>query len=243
MTTPPDHEAVMAALAASPDRAVRVGGYWAKRAARAQTNAWHRLQKCAFETLRIKLFAPTWAEDPSAALAGEAARLERLGRGGFHVPDVARVTPESLLLADAGREVHETMRHADAETRLALVRRCAGLLAKLHRDGLWHGRASLRDFVLQGDTLGFIDCEEDASRLGDWARPRDLLLFLQSIARFSGDGALVKEALAAYGDLAVKAQLAKTLRWISPAIRALSPFRQSLGRDLKQMLIVCEALA
>lgn len=241
--TIPDHAAVLAALASSPDRAVRIGGYWAKRAAKAEMNAWHDLQHFLYRTLRIKLFQPTGADDPVAALAGEAERLDHLRRHGFRTPEVARLTPEYVLLSDAGREVNEVMRSADASTRTALVRQCAVMLARLHRAGLWHGRASLRDFVLDAQNeLGFIDCEEDASGLGSWAQPRDVMLFCQSVAKFSEDGSLLQEALAAYDCAPVKSKLTTALRLMSPLAWILRPFREKLGRDLRQMVDVCAAV-
>lgn len=120
------------------------------------------------------------------ACATEAAMIARLRGLGAVVPEILASSERELLLSDLGPTLAVACRGADAESRERLLRHGFEALAGLHRRGGCLSQAFARNLTWREGVVGFIDLEEDPLLAMPLvaAQARDLLLYVQSTARF-----------------------------------------------------------
>lgn len=199
----------------------------------------------------LPMLKPPRRRDGAAALAAEAAAIRNLAADGFPVPEVIGCTPEWLVLGDAGSALESDLgRIADVSERWRRIEAAAALLSRLHRAGLWHGGAQIRNFSWREDAPGLLDFEDhDLPGMSRGERQaRDLLLFLYSLTRYEPTGGPARLPALATAMLAgaaadTRAALEKFLRrtnWIIALARLIA---QRAGRDVRQAVAAEDAIA
>lgn len=165
--------------------------------------------------------------DPQRIFRQERAVLEELRARGAPVPRVVAAGPEYLLLEDAGTNLQSLLEGADTSPAEAgrAVEAAVEALARLHRDGLAHGRPYLRDLCWNGSRISMIDFESFRRRNGFLRQGRDLVLFLASLLATPMGTALFPRAMAAWQREAPPASLRGAGIWIS-LLRPLAPLAQ-----------------
>lgn len=221
--------------------------YWIKISLTCQRNIWHKVQDIFACITRIELLRSTVSASGQQGLDEEAARLERVAQHGVLVPEVIARQPGWLLLSDIGPCVFDEVQKRDDKEPLLIG--AIESLAVLHQKGGWHGTGQLRDMVLSPDgQVGFIDFEEGVGEAmqREAAQARDVLRFLVSVVRFDdGSGQLLTRLLEAYRAQAPKTvwpHIRHVMRFIGVLAVILNPFRKKLGRDVRESLLVYNAL-
>lgn len=221
--------------------------YWIKISLQNQRSHWHGLQDVCASLSRSELLRSTVSVFGQVGLDEEAKRIKRVKKRGVLAPDVIAQRPGWILLSDIGTSLFDVVeQNNDKESILTTA---IEALAHLHQQGGWHGTGQLRDFVLSpSGEIGFIDFEEAVGEAMsvEAAQARDVLRFLISAVRYDQEnGALLKRLLAAYqqkGPQTVWPHMKSVLRLISPLAFILRPFYRKLGRDVRQTLLVYDAL-
>jgi len=221
-SSPPLAETLRTALAQPPSRIqpLTVAGrlYWLKRV-ELHRNPLHRLQK----------------GNADRALSADRAGLAEMARRGLPAPRVLAEGPDFVLTEDVGRPIATLLRDPAVPdvTRQIILQDAARALARLHREGVCHGRPYLKDICWTPENgAAFIDFETFSTEGGDKAVGRDLLLFLQSVL-------VVRRERDAFLDIAIDAYLAdgpaqawaaararlKGLLWLMPLAQLVLKFR------------------
>jgi hypothetical protein len=201
-----------AALADGPARVKRfeVAGqfYWVKSAERL--------------TLRMRL----QKGGADAAFAAERAAFDILVEAGAPVPPVVAEGPGYFVTPDCGRPLRDLIRDralAPAD-RTQPFAEAATALARLHAQGLSHGRPAIKDICWDGRRVAFLDFERFApARNRMRGHVEDLVILLFSTFVETGRPSPETEALArAYraadpgGIWAGAERLCRRLRWLGP---------------------------
>lgn len=252
----PELQAHIRGLAATaPTRvfAISHGGrkLWVKTAGVPRLRSSVLLQWFLATLFGLPMLKPPRRRSGASALAAEAAAIRNLAADGFPVPEVIACTSEWLVLGDAGASLESDLgRIADAGERWRRIEAAAALLSRLHRAGLWHGGAQIRNFSWREDAPGLLDLEDHElpgmSRAERQAR--DLLLFLYSLTRYEPAGRparLPQLATEVLADAAAdtRAALGKFLQrtnWIIVLARRIAPHA---GRDVRQAVAAEDAIA
>jgi hypothetical protein len=253
--------AVTAARGVSPDRTFPLDHdgrrLWVKQAAPALHPLVHVLQSAAALALALPVLRPPRRRLPAAVLADEAAALRMFARAGLPVPTVVAHWDDALVLDDGGHKLEGLLGPADAEVRRAMVVAAAHLLLRVHRAGLWHGGAQIRNFTWSEGTWsggtwadgapGLLDLEDQAGLVHlplPVRHARDVLLFLYSVIRY-GDAVMAPAAAILLGGSAapVRTELARARARLAGPIRLLRPVLPRLGRDGRQVLAAYTAIA
>lgn len=176
--------------------------YWVKRASLPKAKFLHRLQQIAAACLRLPMLSVTASDGGAEALKTEVTRLWRFRAASVHVPEVVAEGERFYVATDIGSELQSFLQKMDdTSAQKALIEKAARALAALHAKGLVHGRPYLRDMTWDGETIGFLDLEEDPLRVMsfDAAQARDVWIFLVGCARFAvQDAEILPIAFAAY---------------------------------------------
>ncbi len=146
----------------------------------------------------------------------EAGAIAALRDRGLPVPAIALRGDDFLLLEDAGQPLDVVLEELDDPgARVARIRQGARALAGLHRAGVAHGSAHLRNLCVADGRIVFIDLEgATVENAGVAACAHDLrVLIFSTFARFPGDHALAGAALAAYGETAQPQVLRASRIW------------------------------
>lgn len=132
----------------------------------------------------------------------EARRIAELRAQQVNVPQVIGSGRAALLLSDNGRSLASCLREADDGGRDALVRSALAAIALGHAQGAYFGQPLPRNMTYDGQSIGFIDFEEDPLEVMDLAQAqaRDWLMFGYGVAKYyahrpSALQALLSEAL------------------------------------------------
>lgn len=162
--------------------------FWVKRPGEDKHKASHTLLRWIAWLTRIEMLRPTVSRGGREAMARELERLERLRGAKFPVPAVAAVGEDFFVTEDNGVVLMSIARPLPEDGRgwlFAQIGRAAGILASMHRQGLCHGRPSLKDIAVKGDRITFLDFEEapETVMTAEAACLRDIWLFLSSIGR------------------------------------------------------------
>ena len=133
-------------------------------------------------------------------VAQEADRLRRLAAAGLNVPEVLCETEDYFVMAHTGETVHKYLKRRWDE-RERFVERTARELRRLHDLGFAHGASQIKNLTLMGDTMYFIDFEENIPP--EYVREfqvRDLFLLLHSFERHWHDPDLLRFCQSYGGD-------------------------------------------
>lgn len=228
------------------------GKLWVKQALPQTPTLWHWIQAGLSGIIPLKILRRTAGLNGAGGLEDEAARLQRLLQAGFCVPAVYDVTPDYIVLSDAGIELKALLdRTAEPASRWPYLIAAAEALGELHAAGFIHGRPHLKDFVYQAenDRVGFVDLEEDPLKVmpREQARARDIWLFLGSAARFlKDDPARLDDLYRHYCEKAGHSHerqlrrfvmILRPLRWILQHTIA-----RSIGKDVQQAILANDRL-
>lgn len=231
-------QALAAALASTPSRilplSVEGRHYWLKRPEVHRTLI-RRLQK----------------GDPARALAADRAGLKRMAKQGLPAPRVLAEGPDFVLTEDVGPPVATLLRDpgtTDAERHAALGD-AARALARLHHQGIAHGRPKIRDICWQRDRgATLIDFELFNPAADRAALVRDAVLFLHSILQQQRDrDAFFDTAAQAYraeapdGIWEKMQRRVDRVRWIAPLAR-LVLWLQPKAHEVRAALQLPKAL-
>ena len=198
----------------------------------------------------LAMLKPPRQSAGQAGLRVEAEALQILAKDGWPVPPVIALSPEWLLLGDAGQSVESLLgRENDPMLRRDLIAACADLLSRLHAGGHWHGGAQIRNFSWAEGKPGLLDLEDhDLPGMSlNQRQARDLLLFLYSLTRYDRDPAApllmpLAQTLVRAARPETRAELARLHRRIGWVIRLAKPFAAKAGRDIRQALAAEAAL-
>ncbi|HLP09485.1 MAG TPA: lipopolysaccharide kinase InaA family protein [Opitutaceae bacterium] len=229
-------------------RVERVARGWVKRADPAGKNRWGALLRIATLLLPWPMLRVTAGNGDAESVREEAERLQRWRAAGLPVPEVLEATDAYLVTADAGVPLRRWLRdQTDPVRRLEAVKKAARALGQLHRLGLCHGRPFLKDIVYDGESVSFIDLEEDPARvmLVLTAQVRDVMLFVMSYTASLSEAHSLEDlrAIAAvYREENPSPRLQRSLRrnlralwWAALPLR-LCPWGW-LGRDGRQAVL------
>lgn len=190
------------------------------------------------------LVAPA-AQAAAQACATEAAMIRKLHALGMRVPAILERGDTELLLSDLGPTLAATCRAtSDDGTREYLLKQGFAALSELHRRGGYASQAFARNLTWRDGEIGFIDLEEDPLLVMPLAsaQARDLLLYVQSTARFLAHDSrryavLLREALVAEPDEARReaARTARALGWLAALSRPFGPRARAVSAGLEQL--------
>lgn len=225
------------------------GRWWIKRPRFGPGRGLWLLQMTAARALRLPILAPPAVSLGAEGLAAEARRTRALHGRGWPVPAVLGASDRWLILADNGVSIGALLAKAPSDVeRRRLVAGTLDLLLAMHAAGAWHGGAQVRNFTWRPDGFGAIDFEDDlAPSMSLPARQaRDIVLFLQSVAKWDLKGAvplapLAERALAAM-DAPARDEADRAVRLLCRARSWVAPFRHRLGRDGRELVRLAEVL-
>lgn len=224
--------------------------FWVKRAGTPRLRASVLMQRILAALFALPILKPPRQPSGAAALAAEAAAIRRLAQAGLPVPEVIACTDQWLVLGDAGRALEADLHSLhDPVERWHRIDSAGALLTRLHRAGLWHGGAQIRNFSWQDAGPGLLDLEDhDLSGMSLAERQaRDLLLFLYSLARYDRESdaprlrgqATIMLRGAGRETCAALAKFLRRVDWLLAGARLIAP---RAGRDVQQVAIASIAI-
>jgi tRNA A-37 threonylcarbamoyl transferase component Bud32 len=188
--------------------------------------------------------APFLKASPELALEDylerETRKMERFRAAGLQVPDLIHAGPNCLILSDQGSNVEKEFKRlskTDPEAADRLLVRAAEAMGQAHARGLCHGRPHLRDMFIAGETIGFLDFEEEPEAVMPLAtaQARDIWMLFMHIADKACDPASEIAAFEAYRSVApleVLEELREIVRFVGVLIPLLRLMRLlGLGED------------
>ena len=173
--------------------------------------------------------------DPARAFRRELDGLGALAKAGMPVPQVLDQGADFLFLADAGRTLDAMLADPGTPPELAsegaseAVQAAARVLARLHRQGMAHGRPYLRDLCWDGAQVTLIDFERYRTRAGALRQGADLVMFLGSLLARPAGGAHLHPAIAAYRMAAPDRTLRAARIWLA-CLTPLGPIARLVCR-------------
>jgi len=129
----------------------------------------------------------------------EARRIAELRAQAVNVPQVLGTGRAALVLSDNGRSLATCLRETDDAGRDRLVALALQAIARSHAQGAYFGQPLPRNMTFDGESIGFIDFEEDPLEVMDLpqAQARDWLMFGYGVARHYENRLPVLQALLA----------------------------------------------
>lgn len=226
---------------------------WVKTVARPRLRSSVLMQKVIALIFGLPMLQPARNRGGARGLADEAEALRSLAAAGLPVPPVVACTSDWLVLGDAGEALESrlnSLRDRAPDECWRLIAAAGSLLSRLHRAGLWHGGAQIRNFSWRDNAPGLLDFEDHdlpGMTLAE-KQARDLLLFVYSLTRYDRDAAhprlpgLVADLLhgATPEVLACIRKLRHRMAWLLALARWLAPHA---GRDVRQAAAADAALA
>ncbi len=175
--------------------------------------------------------------DPARAFDAERTALHTLAGRGLPVAEIVAEGPDFFATADQGATLNRLLADdavPEAE-RIAAFAAAGRGLAAFHRQGLSHGRPSIRDICWDGSSVTFIDLERYRPRRN---RPsghaQDLIMFVLSAYTAAGEERPeIDAACDAYREAAppgiwpLAQKWCRRLRWIGALTR---PLQRDPGR-------------
>jgi len=141
-----------------------------------------------------------------------------------------------VVLSDIGPSLETVLTLASPDDRIAVVRKAAETLRRLHDAGRWHGAARTHNMTLYEDQIGFIDLENTVE---NWMpllmrQGWDLYQLGQSAAFFEPGVSHAEAAMRAYGPGRVRKLLYAAAVSLFGTYVALYPFRNGRKREIRQ---------
>ena len=136
---------------------------------------------------RNPLYAPASTRGP-LAIPEEVQRLRQLADKGMPVPEVVATGGNWFVLPDLGKSLRQILEQGDTDSamRHRFLVAAGETLGTIHTQGLWHGKATVRDMIWDGERIWFVDFEENPARFFPplACQVRDLMFFVYSLFRF-----------------------------------------------------------
>ncbi len=225
--------------------------FWLKKQAPARGVWRYRALNFFTRITRLPLLKAVPQLGGQVALDTERERLLTLRKAGVFVPKVVAHDSGWLLIADQGASVVAQFKNPDVDHahKQALLTACLRAIKAVHKKEQYLSQAFVRNMVqVRPDELdmGFIDFEDDPLAVMTLAeaQARDLLLFVDSVARFFlKDPEFFEAQIAQFieghdeevVDLLVTT--AKRLQWVTKV-----PFQSLLGHDYQKLKLALLAL-
>ncbi|MCX7553136.1 hypothetical protein OS175_04545 [Marinicella sp. S1101] len=236
------------------DRVVKIktqaNAYWLKKAAPARGLFRYHALNFFSRLLRLPLLKAVPQPGGAAAVINEAARLKALADAGVPVPKIIAEDREWLLVESMGESIVKTLKSQTTQkpTRQKLFAQCLAAINDVHQKGHYLSQCFVRNMVLdrEANQVVFIDFEDDPLTVMSLAQAqaRDLLLFVDSTARFfTDDKAFFEQKIQAFmtaHNETMRGALKQTvdrLQWITKL-----PFQKRLGHDYEKLKLGILAL-
>lgn len=225
--------------------------YWLKKSA-PERGFWRYQALNMFSYLfRLPLLKAVPQQGGRIALNTEIKRLKQLSRATVAVPELVAQAADWLLLRDLGNSAVDYFKDSNvAESdKQALLRACLQAMRSVHDKQLYLSQAFVRNMIVVNQDpwdIGFIDFEDDPLEVMDLAhaQARDLLLFVDSVARFfMHNQDFFKDCIDAFlsdHNVEVKRWLRQTvvrLNWVTRM-----PLQRHLGHDYQKLKLGLVAL-
>lgn len=238
-----------------PERVVKIetekGNYWLKKAAPARGIFRYYGLNLFSKLLRLPLLKAVPQPGGEAAISNELNRITHLKANHIAVPAVISHDKQWLLIEDAGVSIIKELKSKSVtqQRRQELFAMCLSAIKEVHRKSQYLSQGFVRNMVLNPHTqeVVFIDFEDDpleVMSLPD-AQARDLLLFVESTARFfiEDQGFFQQQVhnfLDAHEPKMVSSlkQTVERLQWVTKM-----PFQKWLGHDYDKLKISIMAMS
>jgi len=161
---------------------------WVKQSVPPKARIWHTLQRFLAWVIGMPILRSTVSPGGHRALEAEASRLREFKAKGFHVPTVLAMHQDMMVLEDSGPSFRAWLDNTQDESQRTQALKAAILaLAALHEKSLAHGRPYMRDMTWDGQTIGFLDLEENPAGVMNFytAQARDVWIFLSAASRYA----------------------------------------------------------
>jgi len=225
--------------------------YWLKKAAPARGVFRYHALNLFSKLLRTPLLKAVPQEGGQIALDLEVKRINNLSQIGVTVPKIMAISPGWILLKDLGDSIIDDMKkNRQDQLRIRkLFSDCLDAIKYLHLADQYMSQGFVRNMLMVDEnkgTIGFIDFEDDPLTVMNLqqAQARDLLLFINSTARFFvKDSEYFQQQIHNFLDghkPKVIASIRNTnnkLLWITKL-----PFQKVLGHDYQKLKIGILAL-
>lgn len=241
----------------SEDRIVKIMSttghcFWLKKSAPARGIFRYHLLNLFSKLLRTPLLKAVPQKGGQIALDIEIQRIKQLKENGILVPDICAVSPGWLLIKDLGTSIIDDMKsnRSNQNRMRQLFSTCLTAIKRLHMADQYMSQGFVRNMLMVDEDkgeIGFIDFEDDPLTVMNLqqAQARDLLLFINSTARFFvKDSEYFKQQIHTFLDghnEKVIASIKNTndkMLWITKL-----PFQKILGHDYQKLKIGILALS
>jgi len=218
--------------------------YWLKKSAPGMGVFRYHGLNIFSSLLRLPLLKAVPQKGDQMALDIEVKRIECLHDNGVLTPKVIAKEPGWLLLKNLGESIIDDMKaHRHNQTRMRkLFSHCLVAIKQLHLKNQYLSQGFVRNMLMIDEdrgTVGFIDFEDDPLTVMNLqqAQGRDLLLFINSTARFFvKDSEYFRNQIHEFLDghnpkvIASIRNTNKKLMWITKL-----PFQKILGHDYQKL--------
>ena len=167
--------------------------------------------------------------DPARAFAAEVAAHQEYEARGLPVAPVVLTSERYLVTRDCGAHLKALARAGSPDFPEALAAG-ARALARVHNEGLSHGRPSLKDICWQDGRIAFLDLER-AGREGAGGRSMDVLILIFSTAvetrndtaamRIARDAYIAADGQKVWAAAQTRARRYRALGWVLKPVVAL----------------------
>ena len=172
-----------------------------------------------------------------AARQTEARRLGELRAQGVNVPSVLGSGHAALVLGDNGSSFNTCLREADDAGRDTLVAAAMQAMAAAHARGAYFGQPLPRNLTWDGQSVGFIDFEEDPLEVMDLdqAQARDWLMFGYGVAKYYADRPQRLQAMMAAAMDGAQAPVREHAHAVTGRLQRLAKSSLGLGRSARAL--------
>lgn len=225
--------------------------FWLKKAAPPRGYWRYRVLNLFSFLLRLPLLKAVPQPGGNMAIQNGVMRIKTLTSLGVLVPELIVYDDSWLLIKHAGTSIVDVMKHP--ETSQARKQRifgaCLAAIKNLHLENQYLSQAFIRNMLLHDERtmqVAFIDFEDDPLTVMNLpeAQARDLLLFVNSTARFfiedvSFFNQSIQQFLRGHDPAMIKALRTTNSRmqWMTRV-----PFQKLLGHDYQKLKIGILAL-
>lgn len=218
--------------------------YWLKKSIPAKGFFRYHMLNLFSKMMRLSLLKAVPQPGGQQALETEVRRLTELSKAGFLVPKIICKDTHFLLLEDIGESVVDEFKsyHDEPSTIRNLFVGCLSAIKQLHKQDMYMSQGFVRNILKTSSQplqFGFIDFEDDPLTVMSLAeaQARDLLLFVNSTARFFvKDSVFFKQSIAKFLDGHKPAVIdhlqnaSQRMMWITKV-----PLQKFLGHDYQKL--------
>jgi len=226
--------------------------YWLKKSAPARGVFRYHALNIFSKILRTPILKAVPQLGGSTALKTEIKRIQQLQAEGILVPEICATSSEWILIKDLGVSIIDDMKsnRSNQKRMRKLFTICLKALKKAHLSNQYMSQCFVRNMLMVDEEkkeIGFIDFEDDPLSVMslEQAQARDLLLFINSTARFFvKDTDYFNNEIQLFLDghkpevLDHIKNTNKRLKWVTKL-----PFQKILGHDYQKLKIGIVAMS